>query len=108
MFGKYSYLIYMLIFTLVPITIVWVKYYDFLKRNLRVILIMSVIAIIFQLITDPFAEAWRAWFFRSDRVLGIWIGNFPIENLIFFFLVSIAISSAVLGFIKHYQKRGLL
>lgn len=108
MFGKYSYLIYMLIFTLIPIAVIWTKYYIFLKANIKIVLLMSAIGIIFQLITDPFAESWRAWFFRSDRILNVWIWNFPIENLIFFFLVSIAVSSAILGFIKHYQKRGEL
>lgn len=108
MFGKYSYLIYMLIFTVIPITVIWIKYYLFLKTNIKIVILMSVIGIVFQSISDPFAESWRAWFFGSDKILNIWIWNFPIENLIFFFLVSIAISSAILGFIRHYQKRGEL
>ena len=54
---------------------------------------------------DPFAENWNAWFSSGDKILGVWIFNFPLEQPIFIILVSIAISSAVLTFI-YYQERG--
>ena len=104
-FGHFSYLVYMLIFTLIPIGILWVKNFQFLKKNIKIVWMTVIIAVIYQLIVDPFAENWNAWFFSSDKILGVWIFNFPLENILFFILISIAISSAVLTFI-YYQERG--
>jgi lycopene cyclase domain-containing protein len=97
MFGTFSYLAWMLIFTFVAIGILWWRYYKVLWPNRKVIAIVSLWAIVYQTIVDPFAESWHAWFFDNERVLGIWIGNFPIENTIFFVLVAIAISSFVIS-----------
>jgi lycopene cyclase domain-containing protein len=95
MFGHYSYLIWMFIFTLLPIGILWTRYGRRLWRNRNVIALVAVIAVLYQLVADPFAEAWHAWSFGNDKILGIWVANFPIENTVFFVLVSIAVSSFV-------------
>lgn len=63
----------------------------------------AISGVIFQLIADPFAENWQAWGFSDDKILGLWLFNFPVENILFFILVPIAISSAVLTFI-YYQE----
>lgn len=105
MFGQFSYLIYMLLFTFIPIGILWIREFNFLWKNLKVVGITVVSGIIFQLVADPFAENWRAWFFTKEKILGIWLVNFPIENTIFFLLVPLAICSACLTFI-HYQETG--
>lgn len=98
MFGEYTYLVWMLIFTIVPIGIIWARYgHRLLWKNRKAILVIAAIAVVYQMIVDPFAEAWHAWFFTNDLTMGIWIGNFPIENTIFFVLVSIAISSFVIA-----------
>jgi len=95
----------MLIFTFIPIGILWAKNFKFLRKNIRIVLITVFIGIIYQIIADPFAESWGAWFFTEEKIIGVWILNFPLENLIFIILVSIAISSAVLTFI-YYQETG--
>ena len=66
---------------------------------------MTIIAIAYQLVANPFAENWNTWFFSDNKILGTWIFNFPVENILFIILISIAISSAVLTFI-HYQETG--
>ncbi len=99
--GKYSYLAYMLIFTLTPILILWLKKFELLRKNIKIVGITAIIAIAYQFIVDPFAEAYKAWFFGEDKILGFWIFNFPIENILFFLLVSVAISSATLVFIDY-------
>lgn len=104
MFEQYSYLVWMLIFTLVPICILWARYgRRLLWRNRRAIALVAIIAVLYQFIADPFAEASHAWFFGDDKVLGLWIGNFPIENTLFFALVSIAISSFVIALMGKKQ-----
>lgn len=100
-FGHFSYLVYMLIFTFVPIGILWLMNFSFLKKNVKIILATTLIGAVYQLIADPFAEYWGAWFFGENKILGLRLFNFPVENVLFFVLVSIAISSAVLSFIRY-------
>jgi len=104
MFDNYSYIVYMLIFTLIPIGILWVRYWRFLLLNKKIIIYATIFGIIYQFVSDPFAESWRAWFFSDDKILNIWILNSPIEDLIFIMLVSLAVSSATLVFIRHFSK----
>lgn len=103
MFGPFTFLIFMLIFTLVPIAIVWAKYHDFLWRQRRIVGLMVLCGLFFQLVSDPFAEGWGAWYFPRETTLGIWIYNFPIENTIYIVLIAIAISSAVLSLIHRQE-----
>ena len=97
MFGVYTYMVWMLVFTLLAIGILWVRYYPILWKNRKIIAITSVIAIAYQIAVDPIAESWHAWFFGTDRILGLWIFNFPIEDTVFFVLVAIAVSSFVVS-----------
>lgn len=107
MFGSYSFLVYMLFFTLVPTAILWLKYHRVLKKNIKIIAIMIILALIFQFVSDPFAEAWHAWYYTREKTLGIWILNFPIENTIFTILIAIVISSAVISFIHYHEQRSI-
>ena len=99
MFGKYSYLVYVLAFCLVPIGLFWGTSFRVLRKNWKVVGISSLIAFAYLCLTDPFAEAWHNWFFSSDRILGWYILNFPVEEALFFLLVPIAVATATLCFI---------
>ena len=96
MFGRYTYLIDMLAFCLILIGLMWAMNFQFLRRNLRVVGLASLLMFIYLCATDPFAEAWHNWFFSSDRNLGWQVINFPVEEALFFLLVPIAVSSATL------------
>ena len=106
-FGHLSYLVLMLVFTLVPLFILWSRHFDFLKKNIRIILIMAFIAILYAVISAPFAELNGAWFYTSSKILGPRLLGCPIEDFIFIILVSLDISSGVLSFI-HSEKTGKL
>jgi hypothetical protein len=59
----------MLAFTLIPIGILWAKNFQFLKKNIKIVGMSAVIAIIYQVIVDPFAENWNTWFFLTIKFL---------------------------------------
>lgn len=107
MFGPYSFLIYMLIFTLPPIVILWAKFPVLLWKNKKIILCVILAGLVSQVIADPFAERWNAWYFPRETTLGLWILGFPIENTIFTILIAANISSAVLTLI-HMESSGQL
>jgi lycopene cyclase domain-containing protein len=97
MFGHYTYLIDVLVFCLIPIGILWAANFQFLRRNLNVVGLSALIMFVYLCATDPFAEAWYTWFFSSDRILGWYVINFPVEEALFFLLVPVAIASATLS-----------
>jgi len=97
MFGQSTYLIYVLVFCLIPIALLWATNFPFLRRNLKVVGLSALIMFVYLCATDPFAEAWHTWFFSSDRILGWYVINFPVEEALFFLLVPIAIASATLS-----------
>jgi len=99
MFGRYTYLIDVLVFCLIPISFMWATNFQFLRRNSRVIGMASLVMFTYLCATDPFAEAWHNWFFSSDRILGWYVINFPLEEALFFLLVPIAVASATLCFL---------
>ena len=97
MFGQYTYLIDVLVFCLIPIGILWAANFQFLRRNLRVVGMSALFMFVYLCATEPFAEAWHTWFFSSDRILGWYVINFPVEEALFFLLVPVAIASATLS-----------
>ncbi len=99
MFGQYTYLVYVLAFCLIPIGILWILNFRFLRDNLRTVTIATFVIFIYLCATDPFAEMWHNWFFSSDRLLGWYVINFPVEEGLFFLLVPLAVASATLCFI---------
>lgn len=104
MFGHYTYLIYVLVFCVVPIGLMWTTNFQFLRTNIRVIGMAALITFIYLCATDPFAEAWHNWFFSADRILGWWVINFPVEEALFFLLVPIAVASATLCFLSWLDR----
>lgn len=104
MFGHYSYLILMLIIVFIALAILWGRYSKELWANKVILIEVAFIAVVYQFVSDPFAEAWRAWFFSNDKILGIWIINFPIENTLFFALNAFTVACAVIGFITHQRR----
>lgn len=106
-FGRYSYLVYMLIFTLLPIGILWIRHFALLRKNAKIISLVTAFGALYHFPTYVLAERWGNWFFSDDRVLGLQVLGSPIEDLLFAVLISIAISSAVLVFI-HRRQYGML
>jgi lycopene cyclase domain-containing protein len=104
MFGHYTYLVYVLAFCLIPTGVFWAVGFRFLRRNLPVIGLTVLIVFPYMCLTDPFAEAWHNWFFSSDRLLGPYMINFPVEEGLFFLLVPIAVASAALFFLSLTEK----
>jgi lycopene cyclase domain-containing protein len=94
----------MLIFILVPLSIVWAKYYRVLLGNKKTILSVVCIAIVYQLIVDIFVQRWGAWFFSPNKIFGYFLFKSPIEDTIFMALFSLVVSSSVIAFIYRTEK----
>ena len=56
MFGEYTYLIYVLVFCLVPIGFIWAINFRFLRDNWKIVARSALVVFIYLCLTDPFAE----------------------------------------------------
>ncbi len=101
------YLLLMILFTFVPIGLLWRLRYPLMIKNIGIIVRIAALGLVYQLISDPFAEAWGAWSFGEGKNLGVWVFNFPIENSIYSVLISVAIASGTIAF-ADYLDRGRL
>lgn len=79
--------------------LLWLRNGPFLWRNRHIILSVVAIAEVWMLITDPIGGHWGAWYFSSDKVLGIWfLEVMPIEDFFGIAVVSSAAACAILVF----------
>ena len=83
------------------------KKFSFLKKNMKIILMTGLFGILYTFIVNPIATYFRIWTISSDKIIGIMVLGFPVEDILFFALVGITISSATLSFV-HSLKYGRL
>ncbi len=107
MLGKFSYLVYTLLFTLIPIGILWIKKFSFLKKNIKIIFVTVLFGVLYAILVNLVPTYLRIWTISPNKILGIIMFGYPVEDILFFALVALAISSATLSFI-HSVKYGKL
>jgi lycopene cyclase domain-containing protein len=79
--------------------VLWARNVAFLWSRRRAILLVVGLAELWTLLTDPIGGQWGAWFFDSNKVLGLWLfAVMPIEDLLGMAAVSSAAACAVLVF----------
>jgi len=79
--------------------ILWARNAAFLWARRRTILAVVAVAELWMLVTDPIGGYWGAWFFDSNKILGLWLfAVMPVEDLLGIAVVSSAAACAVLVF----------
>jgi lycopene cyclase domain-containing protein len=79
--------------------VLWARNAAFLWSRRRTILLVVGLAELWTLLTDPIGGRWGAWFFDSNKVLGLWLFTYmPVEDLLGMAVVGSAAACAVLVF----------
>lgn len=104
MFERLSYFIYELIFAGGAILIEWVFHGRFLWSKMSIILRTVALFVLYSLIADNVALSLGIWAHNRSKILNIWFLGIPLEEIVFFVLVAIAVSSAVLVFADFGDK----
>lgn len=81
-FGNLTYLVYMAVFSWLPIFILWVIYFKWLKRHFQTIVKATAITFPVVMIWDVIAVYNKAWQYSADRILNINIFFMPIEEFL--------------------------
>jgi len=88
MFGKLTYLIYTLIFTVPLITFLWWRHYIILRRCLPVIGAITTLALAYCILVWPLGLTWGCWSYAGDRILGLRILGVDLEDLVWFACIA--------------------
>lgn len=79
----YSYPIWLLIFVILPLSILWILNYQRLKKYKKVFYLTIIGALIFSYLWDLIAINQRIWYFELPHILGIFILGLPLEEYVF-------------------------
>ena len=82
-----TYIDFLLVFTVLPISILLILLRRFLnKQYIMTLLLVSVIAFVATSAWDNYAVYSGIWMFPREKTLGIYLYYVPIEEYLFFFL----------------------
>jgi lycopene cyclase domain-containing protein len=73
------------------------RYSDILWLNRKVVFIVTSAGVLYISILEPVAIYWKAWSFNSDKILGLYIGNLPIEEIVAAVFVYFAIACFIIS-----------
>lgn len=96
MFGHLTYLVFELVWALPVVAIHWVLDAGRLIERLRVIAIATLVPTAYLTLADAVAIHEGIWTLHGSRILGIRIGNVPIEETVFFLVTNVLVVQSVI------------
>lgn len=98
MFGHLTYLGLLLPWALVVVAGQWLISGGAIRRRLRFVVLTVVPCTAYLVATDAVALAEGIWTIHSDRIVGMYIGNVPVEEAAFFLLTNLMVVQGVVLF----------
>jgi lycopene cyclase domain-containing protein len=96
MFGTWTYLIFELGWSCPVLFLQWALGWKALRSRLRSLLAAVLVATVYLSCTDSIAIAGSIWTLHRNRIVGVYIGNVPIEEVIFFLVTNLMVVQSVL------------
>lgn len=91
-----SYLWWLLLFCALPLTALWILYFDILRRSVRILVLAIIGALLVSVPWDVISIQERIWFFETPHILGVWLLGLPIEEWLFIIIVTALFASITL------------
>jgi lycopene cyclase domain-containing protein len=88
-----SYLLWLLLFVILPLVIIWIIYFRDLKRYALPIFLAPIGSIVFSVPWDYIAVHERIWYFQTPYIVGLRIGGLPLEEYFFIITITLLFSS---------------
>ena len=101
---KTAYLQHLLLWMLPVIAVQWAIAGKILGRNIKAILLPTLLLGIYLSAADSYAVSRGIWFFDPNQTLGITIGNLPLEECLFFFLTGLLVSQSLVMFLPPHLR----
>jgi lycopene beta-cyclase len=98
MWGHLTYLGLLLPWALPVLALQWAVGHATLRRRLRPLLLAAALPTAYLVGGDALALSQGIWTVHADRVLGIRVGNVPLEEALFFLLTDLMVAQSVILF----------
>lgn len=98
MWGHLTYLGLLLPWALPVITLQWAAGHTALRRRLAPLLLGTLLPTAYLVGSDAVALSQGIWAIHRDRVVGLHIGNVPVEEALFFLLTNLMVAQSVILF----------
>lgn len=96
MFGTWTYLIFELAWACPVLILQWAVGWRTLRSRRRPLFWTVLIATVYLSSTDGIAIANGIWTLHRNRIVGMYVANVPIEEIIFFLLTNLLVVQSVL------------
>lgn len=96
MWGHLTYLGLLLPWALPVLALQWAAGHATLRRRLRRLLLAVALPTAYLVGADAVALSEGIWTVHADRVLGVRIGNVPVEEALFFLLTNLMVAQSVI------------
>lgn len=107
-FGNFTYLVYMAIFSWLPILLVTVKYRKYVKKNFSVIKKTFVLIFPIALVWDAMSIYSKAWQYSTDMIINIYISIMPIEEILLLASSILGVSVITILFYEYLHKHKII
>lgn len=91
-----TYLIWLIIFVILPLSVLGIKYRKILRDYYEVLILCVLGAFTFSTPWDLAAVERGIWYFPEKNMVGVWILGLPIEEYLFYALVTLLVSTTTL------------
>jgi lycopene cyclase domain-containing protein len=98
MWGHLTYLGLLLPWALPVVALQWVAGHAALRRRLAPLLLGTLLPTAYLVGSDAVALSQGIWTIHRDRVVGVFLGNVPIEEALFFLLTDLMVAQSVILF----------
>jgi lycopene cyclase domain-containing protein len=95
-FGAWTYLIFELGWSMPVLVLHWLVGRRVLIRHFRILVLGAVVPTLYLSAADSVAIANGIWVLHGNRLVGLHIGNVPIEESIFFLVTNLMVVQSIL------------
>lgn len=107
-FGNLTYLVYMALFSWLPISLLVIRYKKYVKKNLDAIMKTFLITFPIVVIWDGISIYSKAWQYSPDRITNIYLLIMPIEEILMLASSILGISIVTALFYEYLHKRKMI
>lgn len=98
----YSYLLWLFIFTIVPLGVLWFLFWDTLHQYSGVIAVAPIGALIFSIPWDGISIHEGVWYFQTPYIVGLSWGGLPLEQYLFYIFATLLFATVSALIWKRY------
>lgn len=103
--GKFHYLFHLLAWTLPIIAGQWLLAWRVFRRNEVALTMPTLICGTWFTLADYFAVKSGLWFFDEEQILGVYLGPLPLEEVLFFYVVSLIVAQSFVMLLPQRYRR---